>query len=125
MAHTAASSPRTPTLRRAFGWSVGGFIGLVAATITACGGGSGAGAASPPPVNTGPARATLLGVSLSSPWGMAFLPDGRMLVTQKAGSMVIVRADGSAVDATVTGLPTVNSSGQGGLLDVADRKSVV
>jgi aldose sugar dehydrogenase len=42
-----------------------------------------------------------------------------MLVTQKGGSMVIVRADGSAVDATVTGVPAVNTSGQGGLLDVA------
>jgi glucose/arabinose dehydrogenase len=41
-----------------------------------------------------------------------------MLVTQKGGSMVIVRADGSAIDATVSGVPAVNSSGQGGLLDV-------
>ena len=66
-----------------------------------------------------PAKATVLGVSLPSPWALAFLPDGRMLVTQKRGAMVIVRADGSAVDATVGGVPEVNSSGQGGLLDVA------
>ena len=42
-----------------------------------------------------------------------------MLVTQKGGALVIVRADGSAVDATVGGVPAVNASGQGGLLDVA------
>lgn len=50
---------------------------------------------------------------------MAFLPDGRMLVTQKAGSMVIVSADGSAVQATVGGVPAVLNDAQGGLLDVA------
>jgi aldose sugar dehydrogenase len=50
---------------------------------------------------------------------MAFLPDGRMLVTQKGGSLVIVRADGSRIDATVSGVPVVDDLGQGGLLDVA------
>jgi aldose sugar dehydrogenase len=50
---------------------------------------------------------------------MAFLPDGRMLVTQKGGTLVIVKADGSAVDATLSGVPAVNAGGQGGLLDVA------
>ena len=49
---------------------------------------------------------------------MAFLPDGRILVTQKAGSLVIVSANGQATSA-VTGAPTVDASGQGGLLDVA------
>ncbi len=50
---------------------------------------------------------------------MAFLPDGRMLVTQKAGELVIVSADGKNVGAPVGGVPAVNSAGQGGLLDVA------
>lgn len=67
----------------------------------------------------GSARARVLGVSLSRSWGLAFLPDGRMLVTQKQGTLVIVRADGSAVDAQVSGVPGVDSGGQGGLLDVA------
>jgi len=49
---------------------------------------------------------------------MAFLPDGRMLVTQKAGSMVIVSANGSGIVATVSGVPAVHNFGQGGLLDV-------
>jgi glucose/arabinose dehydrogenase len=64
-------------------------------------------------------RAVTLGPSLSSPWGLTFLPDGRMLVTQKGGTMVIVSADGARVLANVSGVPPVDASGQGGLLDVA------
>jgi aldose sugar dehydrogenase len=75
----------------------------------------------PTPVSPAtPAKATVLSSSLSSPWGMAFLPDGRMLVTQKAGSMVIVSANGATVSASFNpGLPNLTSAGQGGLLDVA------
>lgn len=50
---------------------------------------------------------------------MAFLPDGRLLITQRAGSVVILTADGATVLGTLSGLPAVNSTGQGGLLDVA------
>ena len=113
-----------PTLRRSLFRFILAFTAMLTAGIAACGGGGGGGDANPPagggnPPPSGPPVATVLGVQLSSPWGMVFLPDGRMLVTQKAGSMVIVSADGSAVDATVSGVPAVNSSGQGGLLDVA------
>ncbi len=55
---------------------------------------------------------------LERPWGLAFLPDGRMLVTEKAGRMRIVLPDGK-LSAPVTGLPKVDARGQGGLLDVA------
>ena len=74
---------------------------------------SAAHAATTPPV------ANTFASGLKNPWGMAFLPDGRILVTQKAGELVIVSADGKAVSAPVGGVPTVNSAGQGGLLDVA------
>jgi glucose/arabinose dehydrogenase len=58
--------------------------------------------------------------ALSNPWGLAFLPDGRMLVTERLGQMRIVSADGSQVSAPITkGLPAVKAEGQGGLLDVA------
>jgi glucose/arabinose dehydrogenase len=50
---------------------------------------------------------------------MAFLPDGRLLVTQKAGSLVIVSTDGQSVSPPLAGVPAVDASGQGGLLDVA------
>jgi glucose/arabinose dehydrogenase len=67
-----------------------------------------------------PVKTTLLNSNLSSPWGMAFLPDGRMLVTQRGGTMVIVSANGATVStAFSTTLPNLTSAGQGGLLDVA------
>jgi glucose/arabinose dehydrogenase len=50
---------------------------------------------------------------------MAFLPDGRMLVSQKGDSLVKLSADGKRIEASLTGLPSVAASGQGGLLDVA------
>ena len=56
---------------------------------------------------------------LQNPWGLAFLPDGKMLVTEKPGRLRIVSADGKTLSAPVTGLPTVDARGQGGLLDVA------
>jgi len=55
---------------------------------------------------------------LERPWGLAFLPDNRMLVTEKAGRLRIVSPDGK-LSAPVTGLPKVDARGQGGLLDVA------
>ena len=61
---------------------------------------------------------TELNRQLQSPWGMAFLPDGRLFVTQKAGSMVILSTDGRRIEQTIRNLPAVADSGQGGLLDV-------
>ena len=58
-----------------------------------------------------------LNSGLQSPWGLAFLPDGRMLVTEKGGTLKLLNADGKTAG-TVTGVPAVNSGGQGGLLDV-------
>lgn len=55
---------------------------------------------------------------LERPWGLAFLPDKRMLVTEKAGRLRLVSPDGK-VSAPVTGLPKVDARGQGGLFDVA------
>lgn len=55
---------------------------------------------------------------LERPWGLAFLPDGKMLVTEKAGRLRIVAPDGKLA-APVAGLPKVDARGQGGLFDVA------
>ena len=55
---------------------------------------------------------------LRHPWGMAFLPDGGLLVTERTGSLRVVR-DGRLVDAPIAGVPDVYSRRQGGLLDVA------
>ena len=80
--------------------------------------------AQPPPgqvesivTSAGPVGVYSVAGDLASPWGMAFLPDGRMLVTEKGGSLRIV--DSSYVSTPVVGTPTVYAQGQGGLLDVA------
>lgn len=62
-------------------------------------------------------QARVLTASLSSPWGITGLPDGRFLVTEKAGQMRIVTASGN-LSAPITGFPAVSNLGQGGLLDV-------
>ena len=55
---------------------------------------------------------------LQHPWAVAFLPDGRFLVTERPGRLRVVSADGR-LGAPVAGLPRVAAGGQGGLLDVA------
>ncbi|PLC07390.1 hypothetical protein CY658_10560 [Variovorax sp. RO1] len=54
---------------------------------------------------------------LENPWGVAFLPEGRFVVTEKPGRMRLVAADGK-LGAPIQGLPPVAAGGQGGLLDV-------
>jgi glucose/arabinose dehydrogenase len=54
---------------------------------------------------------------LVHPWGLAFLPDGRMLVTERPGRLRIVAADGK-LGAPLAGLPKIDDGGQCGLLDV-------
>ena len=54
---------------------------------------------------------------LEQPWSIAFLPNGDMLVTEKPGRLRIIR-DGILLPDPVAGIPTVQSGGQAGLLDV-------
>lgn len=56
---------------------------------------------------------------LEHPWGLAFLPDGRMLVTERPGRLRLVAADGGLDLQPIAGVPEVWAYGQGGLLDVA------
>jgi glucose/arabinose dehydrogenase len=62
-----------------------------------------------------PYEGKILAEGLDRPWGITSLPDGRFLITQKEGTMRIATADGKLGEA-ITGLPKVNSAGQGGLL---------
>jgi len=55
---------------------------------------------------------------LQNPWSMAFLPGGKMLITERPGRLRVLGTDGT-LSAPVTGLPAVDARGQGGLLDVA------
>jgi aldose sugar dehydrogenase len=55
---------------------------------------------------------------LNQPWGMAFLPDGKILVTEKPGAMRIVDMKTGKIEREVTGVPQVHYGGDAGLLDV-------
>ena len=66
----------------------------------------------------GSVKLTEVASGLQNPWSLAFLPDGRMLVTERPGRLRIVGRDGS-VSAPIAGVPEVHARGQGGLLDVA------
>ena len=59
-----------------------------------------------------------LATGLDHPWGMAFLPDGRLLVTERAGRLRILGID-NQVSPPLSGTPEVDAGGQGGLLDIA------
>ncbi len=63
----------------------------------------------------GPMEITLVARGLDEPWGLAFLPDGDYLVTERAGRLWLARGD---VRHRVAGAPEVFALGQGGLLDV-------
>jgi glucose/arabinose dehydrogenase len=56
-------------------------------------------------------------VTLASPWAMTFLPDGRILVTEKKGALRLLTADGKS-NLVIAGTPAVDSDGQGALMDV-------
>lgn len=62
-------------------------------------------------------RVVTVASGLENPWGMAFLPDGRILVTERPGRMRVVSKDGT-VSPPLGNVPKVFDSGQGGLLDV-------
>ena len=63
-------------------------------------------------------RVVTVARGLENPWGMAFLPDGRMLVTERPGRLRYIDGRG-IVSKPLTGVPKVFARGQGGLLDVA------
>ncbi len=74
---------------------------------------------SPTPSSTpGVVRAEVVARGLEHPWALAFLPDGRILVTERPGRLRIVGTDGT-LSPPVAGVPVVAARGQGGLLDVA------
>ncbi|MCX7053430.1 MAG: PQQ-dependent sugar dehydrogenase [Proteobacteria bacterium] len=61
---------------------------------------------------------TVVTSGLEHPWGIAFLPDGRALVTERPGRLRVLDRNGKAGE-PLTGVPAVDAVGQGGLLDVA------
>jgi glucose/arabinose dehydrogenase len=90
-------------------------IGACAGLLANCrGAGPGAGARAAAPGY----RLVELTGGLEHPWALAFLPDGRMLVTERDGRLRLVE-DGRLVERPIAGVPDVIASGQGGLLDIA------
>ena len=72
----------------------------------------------PAPSATEPPFTATPVATFDEPWAMTFLPDGRLLVTEKAGRLLIVTSDGKK-SAPLSGVPKVHYAGQAGLMDVA------
>lgn len=70
------------------------------------------------PSSAGELAVETVASGLEHPWGLAFLPDGRMLVTERPGRLRVVSAKGE-LSRPVTGVPNVMARGQGGLLGIA------
>jgi glucose/arabinose dehydrogenase len=94
-------------------------IARVAMCATALAFGCAAAGAQPITTEEHALRVVRLVERLEHPWGLAFLPDGRMLVTERAGRLRIVGKDFRLEPEPVQGLPAITAHGQGGLLDVA------
>jgi len=101
----------------------GTLLALVAVLTLAALAGRGA-AQSGAPLRSGAVslKVTEIAGGLQTPWSLAFLPDGRMLVTERPGRLRIVSPSG-AVSQPVSGVPQVHARGQGGLLDVVPSPS--
>ena len=108
------------------------FLGIgLSGLLAACGGGGGSDGGGTPTtptdptspgagfVPTGPLTVTELATSIPNPWSLAFLPDGRMLVTGRNGVLRLYAANGQSFsNIALTGLTGLTTGGQGGLLDV-------
>ena len=71
----------------------------------------------PPPAKPTKVTIETVATGLEHPWGMQFLPDGRLLVTERPGRLRLVTKDGKLSE-PIAGVPKVAAVGQGGLLDV-------
>lgn len=71
----------------------------------------------PAPKSVSQVNVEQIATGLEHPWGLQFLPDGRMLVTERPGRLRIVTRDGR-LSSPIEGLPAIAANGQGGLLDV-------
>ena len=61
---------------------------------------------------------TILAESLEHPWGLAWLPDGSLIITERPGRVQVIQP-GAVAPTSVSGVPSLFTAGQGGLLDVS------
>jgi len=96
-------------------WLLLVFVGIAAVSLASRYGMSVDG---PRNTKAGTIKVETVATGLSHPWGLAFLPDGRMLVTERSGTLRLVSKDGK-LSPPLSGVPKVVAMGQGGLLDMA------
>lgn len=96
------------TLRR---WTLATGCALLAGSAPALG--------SAPPADPASYRVVVEVTGLDHPWSLAFLPDGRRLVTERPGRLRLIEADGTLRPQPVAGLPPLYAEGQTGLMEVA------
>lgn len=122
--HTATTA-RPQAARPGPRWTLAPALAFAALLgLVGCGGNDtspAAGPTPPPPPPPPPVvpRAVTLHSGLNQPWALAFLPDGRLLITERSGGLVVLSPDGATVLSRISGVPAVAAVGQGGLLDVA------
>lgn len=109
-----SSFSRAPTLRSTFCRHVSAF----AIAVASLAGTALAEQTKAPAAATTPVEVQVFAKGLENPWGLQFLPDGRLVVTERPGRVRIVSREGR-LSTPLEGVPKVAAVGQGGLLDVA------
>jgi glucose/arabinose dehydrogenase len=95
-----------------------GLVGLLGAVLALASPALPASAQKRYPSSAGELAVETVASGLENPWGLAFLPDGRILVTERPGRLRLVEADGK-LSRPINGVPNVAARGQGGLLGIA------
>ncbi len=72
----------------------------------------------PAVITATPYRATVMTHGLNHPWGLVFLPDGKIIVNEKPGSMRLIDRKTGRIEGTIADVPHVQFAGDGGLLDI-------
>ncbi|MDS4012459.1 MAG: PQQ-dependent sugar dehydrogenase, partial [Defluviicoccus sp.] len=117
MRDEAALKARRPWPRLVEGRPLAAMGALALVLLATPAGADGSPNAAPHQTEHGTVRLQTVADGLEHPWAIAFLPDGRLLVTERPGRLRIVAEDGR-LSVPVAGVPAVYAEGQGGLLDV-------